>query len=66
MFKFLSGTLVGWTAARTINPNIEIPWKPPTYDECVLLGQKAKQAFDNISKKLEELDTPDEESTSED
>ena len=45
---------------------IETPWKPPTYDECVLLGQKAKQAFDNISKKLEELDTPDEESTSED
>lgn len=66
MFKFLSGTLTGWIAARTINPDIETPWKPPTYDECLLLGQKAKQAFDHISKKIEELDTTDDESISED
>jgi len=54
MLKFLSGMVAGWTAARTINLNIDTPWKPPTYDECILLGQKVKQVFDHIAKKLEE------------
>ena len=61
MFKFLSGTIVGWTAARSINPNIDTPWKPPNYEECVLLGQKAKQTFEHIAKKLEELDDDQEQ-----
>ena len=46
----------GWTAARTFNPNIESPWKPPTYEECILLAQKAKKAVEHITEKLEEDD----------
>jgi len=53
MFKFLVGMAAGWTAARTIDPKIESPWKPPTYEECIVLGHKAKKAFEHITEKLE-------------
>jgi len=50
----------GWTAARTINPKIESPWKPPTYEECILLAQKCKKAVEHITEKLEQDDEQDE------
>jgi len=53
MIRFLVGAASGWTAARTINPNVDTPWKPPTYEECIILGQKLKKTIDDISKKLE-------------
>jgi|TARA_B110001450_G_C17603470_1_gene474003 hypothetical protein len=56
MFKFLSGVATGWIAARSI-PNVaDSPLKPPTYDEIILLSQRAKEAIEFLSKKLEEAD----------
>jgi len=63
MFKFLVGMAAGWTAARTIDPKIESPWKPPTYEECIVLGHKAKKAFEHITEKLEEAAKEEESST---
>ena len=61
MIRFLAGVASGWTAARTINPNVDTPWKPPTYEEYILLGQKVKKAIDDISKKLEQVSTENSE-----
>jgi len=55
MIKFLVGVATGWTAARTINPKIESPWKPPTYEQCILLAQKAKKAVEHITEKFEHI-----------
>lgn len=53
----------GWTAARTIEPKIESPWKPPTYEECIIIGQKTKKMFEHIYEKLEEANNDEESET---
>jgi len=59
MLKFISGLATGWVAARSIPNQNESPFKPPTYDELILLLQRAKEACEFISNKLE---TPEESS----
>ena len=54
MFKFVLGVSTGWIASRSLDPSVESPFKPPTYEEIVLLAARAKKCSDYIAKQLEE------------
>jgi|TARA_B110000967_G_scaffold205972_1_gene251650 hypothetical protein len=56
MFKFLAGIATGWVAARSIPNKSQSPFDIPTYDEMILLYQRAKETGQFISKKIEEAD----------
>lgn len=56
MLKFLAGTVVGWTAARTLpqKPARVPAWSPPSLDEWKQLSQQMTEAYETTKKMLEE------------
>lgn len=56
MFKFVSGMLLGWTAARVLppKPSDVSPWQPPSTDEWRLLAGHVVKTFEYIRNALEE------------
>ena len=61
MLKFLSGVVVGWTAARVLppKPDGESPFRLPTSAEWRLLAQYAVRTIDEAKEKLEEIESDD-------
>lgn len=56
MLRFLSGVLVGWTAARTLppkDPNASA-FAPPTLHELSILTEKVRQMYKTLQKRIEE------------
>ena len=54
MFKFVLGVTTGWIASRSLDPSVDSPFKPPTYEEIIILASRAKKCSDSIIKQLEE------------
>lgn len=61
MFKFVSGLLVGWTAARSLPPKPKdaSPLQPPTSEDLRLLAGHIIQTLDHIKKTLDETQPED-------
>lgn len=61
MFKFVSGVLVGWTAARSLPPKPKdaSPLQPPTSEEWRALAGQIVQTLDHIKKTLDETQPED-------
>tara|TARA_B110000879_G_scaffold91143_1_gene125068 strand:+ start:761 stop:952 length:192 start_codon:yes stop_codon:yes gene_type:complete len=54
MFKFLSGTMVGWVAARSIDENNKVLL--PTLDEIKKISEKSQKLYEQILKKIQDFD----------
>lgn len=52
MFKFAAGTVVGWIAARSLEP---APLAAPTLEELVLLAVQSQESYDKAVRKLREI-----------
>jgi len=54
MLKFVAGMATGWVMAKSLTPNGESPFKPPTWEECLTLSHKIKIIVEDISKQIEQ------------
>jgi len=56
MIKFITGAVVGWSAARLLPPPSDetLRLKPPTMPELQFIAQKSQEFLIQIKKKMDE------------